>query len=227
MATDSKFPENDDPVCDDVDLDALVDEATRDQVAEQASEVGAVSNVVPLLPVHAAPNTGKNSLKVSRGVGRPRKVERMPTTSDLEYHAQIAEAKGKFIDGDSVVQASVRRAEPMAMLAVIKTEVAKESAALHFQRIENEKFGRDTSQVSSRRIDALKKIADIELEIKKLGGDTIDVTSEKMTKVFTFFIGTVRSILEENLTPEQLDLIFNRLQTEFEGWQEKLSAQLR
>jgi len=39
-----------------------------------------------ILPVHTAPNTGKNSLVVKRGPGRPRKVERMPTTSDLEYH---------------------------------------------------------------------------------------------------------------------------------------------
>jgi hypothetical protein len=230
MGTESNI---NDPISDDADLEALVDEATQidggTQVEEDqhVSEASAVGNVVSLLPVHAAPNTGKNSLKVSRGPGRPRKVERMPTTSDLEYHAQIVEQKGQFIDKDAVVIAAYKHADPLSMLAVIKTEVAKESAALHFQRIENEKLGKDTSQVSTRRIDALKKIADIELELKKLGADTIDVTSEKMVKVFTFFIGTVRSILEENLTPEQLEVVFNRLETEFVGWQEKLAAQLR
>src|SRR5208282_1097871 len=143
MSTDSKFPENDDPVCDDADLEALLDEASQGasqgEAQEQATEANAADNVLQLRPVHSATNTGKNALVVARGRGRPRKVERMPTTSDLEYHAKMAEAKADFVDKDEVVQAAVKRADPMAMLAVIKTEVAKESAALHFQRIENEK----------------------------------------------------------------------------------------
>lgn len=240
MGTDSNLPETNDLI-DDVDLDSLIDEVTTDAGAEKVSdvqaqavgagEVAAVGNVVQLLPVHAAPHVGGKSkgspLVVKRQRGRPREVERMPTTSDLEYHAKMIEEKAKFVEADSVVQAALRQADPMQMLAVVRTEVAKESAALHFQRIENEKFGKDTAQVSSRRIDALKKIADIELEIKKLGAETIDVHSEKMLRIFRYFIDTVRSILEENLSPEQIDLIFNRLTTEFEGWQEKLSDVLR
>lgn len=236
----SNHPETHDPMVDDLDLDSLL--AGAEGEGEQAEaeiegtgEVAAVGNVVSLLPVHAAPYTqnraradgGGDALKVKRQVGRPREVKRMPTTSDLEYHAQIAEQKAKFVDSDKVVQAALKGSDPMAMLGVIKTEVAKESAALHFQRIENEKYGKDTAQVSTRRIDALKKIADIELEIKKLGGTVLDVKSEQMQQVFKFFIETVRAVLEENLSPEQLDLLFNRLQTEFEGWEEKLGNVLR
>jgi hypothetical protein len=231
MATDSNFPDND-PIMSDTDLEALIDEAVAGDAQEESSEVAATSNVVNMLPVHAAPTVGGTAkgghvLKMDRQRGRPRKVERMPTTSDLEYHATMAEQKAKFVDSDSVVQATVKRAEPMAMLSVIKTEVAKESAALHFQRIENEKFGKDTAQISTRRIDALKKIADIELEIKKLGGDVIDVRSEQMQRIFKYFVDTVQAILAENLSTEQLDLVFNRLSTEFEGWQEKLEEILR
>lgn len=237
----SNRPDSTDPLIDDVDLESLVDEVTAgdaesaEAAIQGSSESSAVGNVVPFLPVHAAPYTqnraradgGGDALKVQRRVGRPRKVERMPTTSDLEYHAQMTEAKAKFIDSDSVVQAAKRSADPMEMLSVIRGEVAKESAALHFQRIENEKFGKDTAQVSTRRIDALKKIADIELEIKKMGGGEIDVKSEKMQRIFKFFIETVQGILQENLRPEQVDLVFNLLSTEFEGWQEKLSEVLR
>jgi hypothetical protein len=213
---DSLFPEND-------DLEA----SEETQEAAEGSEAASVGNVVQLLPVHAAPNTGKNPLTVSRGRGRPRKVERMPTTSDLEYHAKMAEEKAKFVDGDPVVQAAGKTTDPMMMLSIIKAEVARETAALHFQRIENEKYGRDTAQVSTRRIDALKKIADIELEIKKLGASAVDVRSEQMLRVFKFFIETVRTILEDNLSPEQCDLIFNRFSTEFENWQDKLAEVLR
>jgi hypothetical protein len=232
----SNFPRDPgtDSVVDDTDLDALVDAATGGDESSEAiaSEADAADRAAGLLPVHAAPTVGGKSkggtvYKIDRQKGRPRRVERMPTTSDLEYHAKIIEEKAKFIDADAVVQAAVKHADPMAMLAVIRTEVAKESAALHFQRIENEKFGKDTAQVSTRRIDALKKIADIELEIKKLGGDVVDVHSEKMVRIFQFFIETVKGILAENLSEEQIDLVFNRLSTEFEGWQEKLSEALR
>ena len=237
MSADKISEDNDSAV--DSELDELVDgamgtveeELFSESDAEDSSEESSVGNVVPILPVHAAPHVGGKSkgspLKVQRQVGRPRKVERMPTTSDLEYHAKMTEAKAKFIDKDGVVQAMARHADPLEILAVIRGELAKESAALHFQRIENEKYGKDTAQVSTRRIDALRKIADIELEIKKIGGADIDVRSEKMQRVFKFFVDTVKTTLEGNLRPEQIDLVFNRLSTEFEGWQEKLGDILR
>ncbi len=198
-------------------------ETSEETEPEMQSESSAVSNVVKLLPVHAAPTTnGYTALKVDRGRGRPRKVERMPTTSDLEYHATMTEQKGKFVDGDPVVRATSKPTTPLDMLAIIKREVAKECAALHFQRLENEKLGRDTAQISTRRIDALKKIADIELEIKKLGSDVIDVHSEKFQRVAKFWVETIREIAEQTLQPEQIDMFFNRFMTAMEGWEEKV-----
>ena len=229
MGTQSSYPNSGD-LLSDLDLDDFADEES-DEESDEINEAASTGKVVSLLPVHAAPHVGGkskgSSLTIGRQRGRPRKVERMPTTTDLEYHARMSETKAKFVDTDAVVQAAVKHADPMAMLSVIKTEVAKESAALHFQRIESEKYGRDTAQVSSRRIDALKKIADIELEVKKLGGDTVDVNSEKMQRIFKFFIDTVRESLQASLTPEMLDVVFNRLSTDFDGWQEKLSNVLR
>lgn len=232
--TDSIHPENE--IIEDLLEEGVCDEGAPPKepaasetvmAAAAGSEAAAASNVVKLSPVHNAPYTGKNQLQVKRGPGRPRKVERMPTTSDLEYHAVMTEERAKFVDNDPVLKAIRAKSDPMSVLAYVKEQVAVEQAALHFQRMENEKIGKDTAQVSTRRIDALKKIADIELELKKLGADTIDVNSEKMQRIFQFFISTVRAVLEDTLTPEQIDLIFNRLSTEFEGWQEKLGEALR
>jgi hypothetical protein len=181
------------------------------------------SNVVNLLPVHAAPHTGKNALKVTRGRGRPRKVERAATTSDLVYHAKVIEEKGAAIDSDSLVRAATLNADSADMLHLVKIEVAREAASLLFQRTENEKYGRDTSQVSTRRIDALKKIADIELEVKKIGAGMIDLKNEKMQRVFKFLIGQMREVAQEVLAPEAMDLYFNRLSTALEGWEDKCS----
>ncbi len=224
-------PDNDDLIED--SEEDFEGEETNEALEAPTAEAAAAGNVVSILPVHAAPYTGARPegggrhLKVARRPGRPRKVERMPSTSDLEYHAKMTEEKAKFIDQDSVVVRSRTKAEPLEILAAIKMEVAKESASLHFQRIELEKYGKDTSQVSSRRIDALKKIADIELEIRKMGGDTIDVHSERMQRIFKFFIETVKETLQETLSVEEIDMVFNRLGTRFDGWQEKLAEILR
>ncbi len=211
----------------DAEFEAVLESLPQDPT-EPGSQSAKSANVLKLLPVHAAPHTGRNPLKVKRIVpGRPRAVDRCPTTTDLEYHAEMSAEKARYIDADALLAAGKRHAEPLTILNLVKIEIMVEAAALSFQRIENEKYGRDTQQTSSRRVDALTKIANIELELKRLGGDLIDVNSEKMQRIFKFFIETVRGILEENLSVEQINLVFNRLQTEFEGWQEKLANVLR
>ena len=199
----------------------------EDEESEQEEELDVVNNVHQLLPVHAAPNTGKNALVVKRGRGRPRKVERMPTTSDLEYHTEMSALKAKFIGMDPVVVAASGRADALQILNLIKLEVAKEAAALHFQRIENEKFGKDTAQVSSRRIEALGKIATIELEVKKLGADLLDLRNEKFQRVFKLWVDRMREAATEVLSPEQIDLLFNRFSTSLEGWEDKAMDSIR
>lgn len=186
-------------------------------------EVEATDNIRQLLPVHAAPNTGHRQLTVARGKGRPRKVERMPTTSDLEYHARMSEAKARFIAQDPVVTATREHADTLMILRTIRTEIASETAALHFQRVENEKYGRDTAQVSSRRIEALNKIASIEFEIKKLGADVIDLHSERFQKVFLFWIETLKDVAKVTMSPEQLDMFFNKLESSLDGWENRAS----
>ena len=200
----------------------------EDVVDTLTSEADRADNLIRMLPVHAAPkNADRQPLKMERRAGRPRKVERAATVKDLEYHAATVEAKAAFIDEDAVVQATIKNTDPLSMLKLIKTAVARESAALHFQRIENENHGRDTAQISTRRIDSLKKIADIELELKKLGADVIDVHSDKFQLVFKFWIETIREIASETMTSEQIDLFFNRLSTAMEGWEEKVEEVLR
>jgi len=202
-------------------------ESNKPEAIVSYNELASAGRVVQLLPVHTAPYTGKNSLTVKRGPGRPRKAERMPTTTDLEYHAEMTETKARFIDADPVVNATSRLTDPMDVLRVVKLEVAKETAALHFQRIENEKHGRDTSQISTRRIDALKKIADIELEMRKLGADVINVRSEKFQRIFKLWLDTIREIAEQTMTPEQINLFFNHFETAMDGWEDKASDVLR
>jgi hypothetical protein len=190
---------------------------------EESDDRQRTTRVIKLLPVHAA--GGPNAV---RRVGRPRVITRKPNQTDLEYHQELSKEKLDFVENDPVVKGIATRSDAVDMLRTIKQEVAKEAAALHFQRIENEKYGKDTAQVSTRRIDALTKIANIELEIKKMGADVINLKSEKFQKVFAMLILHFREMcVEIGMRPEQIDLLFNRLSTSMEGWEEKAAELVR
>lgn len=198
-----------------------LDDSEENEEMNTAEKNDRLEGVIRLLPVQDAPRTGKNSLVVKRGRGRPRKVERMPTTNDLDYHAEMLIEKDKFIKGDPLVSAVETKVEPIEVLRVIKAQIAEECAALHFQRIENEKRGKDTAQISTRRIESLKKVADIEFEMRKLGADSVDLKSERFQRVFLFLIQILKETAEQTLPPEQIEIFFNRLESSLLGWEEK------
>jgi len=204
------------------DNDDLIDsEETKpaEQSATSASQRPLAVASGQVVPIHAATGQG-----IKRGPGRPKKINPKPTNDDLIYHAEMIRQKTAFIEADPLVKSSASRQEAVETLQRVKEEVAREAAALHFQRIEEEKYGKDTSQISSRRITALREVANLELEIRRLGATMIDLKSERFQKIFKFFLETVRESATETLSPEQVDLLFNRLGSLLEGWEEKAQA---
>lgn len=145
---------------------------------------------------------------------------------ELEFYEAEAEARKQFIANDPVVKNATRK-DPLAFLSAIKQELALDIANIAFQRELAARRGRDTSALSGRRIDALKKIADVELEMHKIGFESLDLYSEKIQRVFQLWIEIVRDAAVETLGPEQLDLFFNRLTTAMDGWEEKASDLIR
>jgi hypothetical protein len=184
--------------------------------SEQPDDLARIGAVAAVVPLHAATGNG-----IKRGRGRPRRINPKPTTDDLLYHAEMSRRRATFIDADPLVQTAKSRQEALDTLQRVKEEVAREAAALHFMRIEEEKYGKDTSQMSSRRISALREVANIELEIKKLGMTMIDLKSERFQKIFLFLLETIREAASEVLPPEQLNVLFNRLETSLDGWEER------
>jgi hypothetical protein len=146
-----------------------------------------------------------------------------PTKAELEQAEKQAQVRAKEIAKDSLVQASARHADSAEVLQAVRTEIAIEAAALHQRRLEEDRFGRDTSAISSRRIDALKKIADIEFDIRKLGVGLVDLRGEKFQRVFALWIDMMKEVARETLSPEQSDLFFNRLTSAMDGWEDKAS----
>ena len=183
------------------------------------------AKIVRLLPVHAAPAM---TTPPRRLPSRARIADKKPTQTDLDYHALMAEQRDKFIAASPVVDAVRKHVDSADMLRLIKEQLACEAAALEWQRNENQKQGKDTAQVSSRRIEALKKMADLEVDIKKMGADTVNLKSEKFQRVFKYLIANFQEVcVEIGLRPEQIDLLFNRLATALEGWEDKAAELVR
>jgi len=183
---------------------------------DQPDDLARIGSVAAVVPLHAATGNG-----IKRGRGRPKRINPKPTTDDLLYHAEMARQKAAFIEADPLVQATKSRQEALDTLQRVKEEVAREAAALHFMRIEEEKYGKDTSQMSSRRISALNDVAKIELEIKKLGVTMIDLKGERFQKIFVYLIQTLRETAAEVLSSEQVNVLFNRLESALDGWEER------
>jgi hypothetical protein len=146
----------------------------------------------------------------------------------LAYQASTAEARKEHIAKDPLVRAITGSADSVEVLKAIRAEIAKEQAELDFQRREAEKRGisRD-SKLSKNRIDALLKIAQIETEIRKFGAEALDFKSPRFQQVFSLWVEAIKEVAVELLTPEQVDLFFNRLGTKLDGWEERVSDTLR
>lgn len=209
------------------DDDRYEDQEEETTLEDAGVGVSNLDGVLSLIPLQDAPRTAKNPLKVARGPGRPRKVERAPQVSDLEYHRKMIEEKARFVEADELVTAIKGRADAIKVLQVVKENIAREAACLKFQQIENEKRGKDTAQISSRRIEAMQKLANLEFEVRKLGTDMLDLKSEKMQKVFSVWVETLQEIAGQVLPPESVDLLFNRLSTALQGWEDKASEAVK
>lgn len=205
----------------------ITDKETEELLAEIAgpeSKAQPVQQSIQVLfvPPKSAPASGGRALgSRPSGIGRTR-----PTQEDLEYYEALSSEREQYVAGDPVVRNAASK-DPLSLLSALKKEVARETASLAYQRIINERVGRDTSAISGRRIDALKKIADIELEMHKIGFDQLDLYSEKVQRVFQLWTEIVKDAAVATLGAEQLDLFFNRLTTAMDGWEERAADLIR
>lgn len=170
-----------------------------------------------------------NQLPIKRGPGRPRKIEKKPSDYDLEYHAEVAVRRQEWVAEHPLVKQNPMPTGASAIdkLNLVKASMAKEAATLEFNRIELEKRGLDTSQISSRIVSALNKISGIELETKKLGHTVVDPKSTAVQNIFKLWVSalqeTLSSLVESGTLDEPtMDLLFNTFSNKMEGWEDRV-----
>jgi hypothetical protein len=159
---------------------------------------------------------------------RPTRTRVIDRSVVEEQHAQeLMERRVRYVDADPLVKTVNANGDASTVLREIKREIAREAASLGFDRLEAERRSKDPSSASIRRIEALRRIADIELKLREIDQHSVNLSSEKMQKVFAMWVETLQEIAQEVMAPEVMDLFFNRLGTAMDGWEERAQDALR
>jgi len=204
-------------VIDEEDVQELLD--ALDDPPSDMSNHATQTLAAAVLPINTPVKRGKT--------GRPKKSQ---SEVEAEYNQAVIEQQVAFVERDDIVRAIARGEDAPKTLHLLKERIARSAAALEFIRLEQQKRGqyhREVPQIVSRQIAALKEIANIELEIRKLGTDALDLSNPRLRLVFKLLIDTFRDVAKDVLTPEQFDLVWNKLETELDGWEEKADSLIR
>jgi hypothetical protein len=172
------------------------------------------------VPLHAVTRDADgNQLVVKRRPGRPRVVRPQPAATEEHYIDAVNSARDGHVNADALVGVVRGQDDANNVLHQIMKALAVESASLAWEIRRGREAGTDVSQYSSRRIDALSKIAHVELGRRKLGmDDPLDPNHPRMTKVLNFFLVTVKDALETTLPAAQSSRVCDLVERRLREW---------
>jgi hypothetical protein len=153
------------------------------------------------IPLHLAPRADDGSaLVVKRRPGRPRKIVPAPSADEAVYLEAANRARDDHIVADALVGVVQGREEPIRVLHTILHGLAVETAAIAWEIRQGRGAGRDVSQLCSRRIDGLCKIALVEVGILKLGlSSELTADDPRMRIITESFLASVGDVIEATL----------------------------
>lgn len=123
---------------------------------------------------------------------------------------QIRSRKQSHLKKDSIYRSTSNNPDSSDVLTNVIIGLAEESASLAFERLEAERKGESTSNISVRRVNALKAVGDTWLKKKEiLTNKSIDLDSNAFKIVFGHIAETFRKACDESeLRPEMTETIF-------------------
>jgi hypothetical protein len=117
------------------------------------------------------------------------------------------------------------RSDPREVIHAAVICTSQETAALKFDRLVLEEQGKDISQVSSRRVDGLYKIAHVLVESKKLGLLDPSEGNSQIRKVEALWMDVVKQAAFETLPSETGTAFLDRVMAGMTRWREAVQDQ--
>lgn len=184
-----------------------------------------MSDTAPIIPMPTASAEGE-PLVVRRRPGRPKKIRRRPDADQEAYERAVAEARREALDGDSLLGLlQSDRPDPAAVLHAVTLAAAKEQAALLWDRMRVEERSGDAQRISSRRIEALSKLATLVLQRRQVGlSEDDDPRSPQFAKVANLWVETISEAARDTLPSETSKLVLDRLMAAMTAWRASLDS---
>jgi hypothetical protein len=150
------------------------------------------------------------TMKHSPGRRKKAQVQASMPAPVSQTAAQVKVAKTTYFKKDPLLKSISQSVDSEEVLHFAMMALAEESASLAFERSEAERKGKETSQLSIRRIGAIKAVVDSWLKRKdQLAGKTIDLNSPAFAKLFEFMVETFReSMIKGGVPADQAETIF-------------------
>jgi len=160
--------------------------------------------------------------------GRKRKPVLEPANAAV---AVLLDQKEKALASDGMLNVTKDKPESSDVLHQAMIGLAEEAASIGFERKEAERKGEATSQISGRRVNALKAVVDTWLKRKEqLQNNVVDMESPGFQVLFKFIAETFKGAMEESeVHPEMIKVVFSRFikQVGSEDWKNDAKSRMR
>lgn len=146
-------------------------------------------------------------------------------TDDFDYFSRSKQQRDRHVDQDSLVkEAGNEDNNPVGVLRKVQVQIAREAASLEYDKNEAILRGLDSTKYTVKRVECLKKIVDVELQIQQLNKLDTNVSLENMQAIFKIWIERLQVVASDVLTEEQSKMFFNRFSTAMEGWEQEAQS---
>jgi hypothetical protein len=162
-----------------------------------------------------------------RPVGSTTKPMLPPVSKQAE---EVSQAKDNHEALSDLVSVTKQNSEADAVFHTLMNGLAVEITSLEFERREAERKGEDTSNISSKRVRAIKTMTDAWLKKReKVDSGTIDLEGVAFKTLFAFTLETVRGAMgDSGMRPEHIETVFAKLSKRLaDGWAEDAKARMR
>lgn len=163
--------------------------------------------------------------------GRRQGSTNKPTLPPVSKQAEeVSQAKDNHEALSDLVAVTRQNSEADAVFHTLMNGLAVEITSLEFERREAERKGEDTSNISAKRVRAIKTMTDAWLKKReKVDSGTIDMEGVAFKALFSFMLETVRGAMgDSGMRPEHIETVFAKLSKRLaDGWAEDAKARMR
>jgi len=158
--------------------------------------------------------------------GRKPKVHLQPVSSGVQ---EVVEARDEHVASSPLLGAAKVNPEGEEVLNEIIAAMAEEAAAVEFERLEAERHGTPTSNISAKRARILKGMADTYLKRRDKGEGGVDMDSPAFEAVMGFMFETIQGVMKDSgMRKEHIETVFAKLSKVLDdSWKAEAQARMK